>query len=60
MNSVVLEKLIVAQLAKKLPIFYGTQRFITVFTIAYHSLQSHTNPGQVVNLEGDALQIQEL
>jgi hypothetical protein len=27
-----LENLIVAQLVKKLPVFYGTRRFITVFT----------------------------
>jgi hypothetical protein len=29
-------KLIVAQLVNKLPIFYGTQRFITEFTRAHH------------------------
>jgi hypothetical protein len=32
---VLLEKLIVTQLVKKLPIFHGTQRFITVFTRAH-------------------------
>jgi hypothetical protein len=30
-NRFLLEKLIVAQLGKKLPVFYGTRRFITVF-----------------------------
>jgi len=30
------EKLIVAQLAKTFPSFYGTRRFITVFTTACH------------------------
>jgi hypothetical protein len=29
-------KLIVAQLVKKSPVFYGTQRFIPVFIRAYH------------------------
>jgi hypothetical protein len=32
--KVLLEKLIASQLAKILPVFYGTQRFITVFTNA--------------------------
>jgi len=32
--SRVLEKLIVAQLVKKFSIYYGTRRFITVFTRA--------------------------
>jgi hypothetical protein len=31
-----LEKLIVPQLVKKLPVFYGTRRFITAFTTAGH------------------------
>jgi hypothetical protein len=31
-----LEKLIVSELLKKFPEFYGTTRFITVFTTAYH------------------------
>jgi hypothetical protein len=31
-----LEKLIVTQLVKKFPAFYGTRRFITVFTRAHH------------------------
>jgi hypothetical protein len=31
-----LEKLIVAQLVKKFPIFYGSRKFITVFTRAGH------------------------
>jgi hypothetical protein len=30
--AVFLEELIVTQLVKKFPAFYGTQRFITVFT----------------------------
>jgi hypothetical protein len=32
-NKVILEKLIVAQLFKKFPVFYGTRKFITVFTL---------------------------
>jgi len=31
-----LEKLTSSQLIKKVPAFYGTQRFITVFTRAHH------------------------
>jgi hypothetical protein len=31
-EGIVIEKLIVAQLVKKFPVFYGTRRFITVFT----------------------------
>jgi hypothetical protein len=34
--SWVLEKMIVAQLVKKFRAFYGTQRFITVFTTTRH------------------------
>jgi hypothetical protein len=34
--STVLEKLTVPQLVKKFPAFYGTQRFITVFTTTCH------------------------
>jgi len=30
------EMLVVAQLVKKYPAFYGTRRFSTVFTRAYH------------------------
>jgi hypothetical protein len=30
------EKLLVPQFVKKFPIFYGTQRFITMFTRACH------------------------
>jgi len=33
-SRVLLEKLIVAQLVKKFPAFYGTRSFITVFTTA--------------------------
>jgi hypothetical protein len=36
MTTVLLEKLIVAQLVRKFHVFYGTRRFITVFTIARH------------------------
>jgi hypothetical protein len=35
-NTVLLEKLTVAQLVKKVPAFHGTRRFITVFTRARH------------------------
>ena len=35
-NRVLLEKLTGLQLVKKLPTFYGTRRFITVFTSARH------------------------
>jgi hypothetical protein len=35
-NRVLLEKLIVTQLVKKFPAFYGTRRFITVFKRAHH------------------------
>jgi len=31
-----LEKLIVTQLVMKFPVFYGTQKFITMFTRAHH------------------------
>jgi hypothetical protein len=31
-----LEKLTLSQLVKKFPAFYGTRRFITAFTRAYH------------------------
>jgi hypothetical protein len=31
-----LEKLIVSELVKKFPAFYGVQKFITVFTKAFH------------------------
>jgi hypothetical protein len=34
MEKSLLEKLIVTQLVKKLPAFYGTRRFIAVFTKA--------------------------
>jgi hypothetical protein len=34
-SRVFLEKLIVTQLVKAFPAFYGTQRFITVFTRAH-------------------------
>ena len=35
-SKVLLEKLTGSQLVKKLPAFYGTQRFITAFTTARH------------------------
>jgi len=35
-SKVLLEKLTVTQLVKKFHAFYGTQRFITVFTRAHH------------------------
>jgi hypothetical protein len=35
-NSIVIEKLIAAQLVKKFTEFYGIRRFITVFTRAHH------------------------
>jgi hypothetical protein len=35
-NRVLLVKLTVAQMVKKLAAFYGTRRFITVFTTARH------------------------
>jgi len=42
--SGVLEKLPGSQIVKKMPAFYGTQRFITTFTTARHlSLSSHTS-----------------
>jgi hypothetical protein len=36
MGRVLLEKLIASQLVKEFPAFYGTRRFITVFTKARH------------------------
>jgi hypothetical protein len=35
-SRILLEKLIVAQLVQQFPVFYGTRRFITVFTRARH------------------------
>ena len=35
-SRVILEKLIVSQLVKKFPAFYGTRRFITAYTSACH------------------------
>jgi hypothetical protein len=35
-SRILLQKLIVPHLVKKFPAFYGTQRFITVFTTACH------------------------
>jgi hypothetical protein len=35
-SEVLLEKLIVTHLVRNFPAFYGTQRFITVFTRAHH------------------------
>jgi hypothetical protein len=31
-------KLMVAEVVKKFPVFYGTRKFITVFTTARHSI----------------------
>jgi len=39
-SKVLLEKLIVTQLVKKFLDFYGTPRFITVFTRAHHQSPS--------------------
>jgi len=39
-SRVLFEKLVVAQLAKKFPAFYGTRRFITVFTAIRHWILS--------------------
>jgi len=36
MERVLLDKLIVTELVKKLPPFYGTRRFFTVFTRVPH------------------------
>jgi hypothetical protein len=41
-SSVLLEKLIVTQLVKKFPVFYETQKFITVFSRARHWSLSRT------------------
>jgi hypothetical protein len=41
LSRILLEKLTVAQLVKRFPVFYGTQRFITVFTkVRHRSLSS--------------------
>jgi len=40
LNRVLLEKLTVAQLANKFYTFYGTRKFITVFTKARHRMIS--------------------
>jgi len=39
-SRVLLEKLIVTKLVKKIPTFYGSKRFIIMFTRAYHWLLS--------------------
>jgi len=45
-SRVRLEKLIVTHLIKKFPIFYGTSKFITVFTnLPLVTVLSHMNPG---------------
>jgi hypothetical protein len=36
LDRVLLKKLTVTQLVKKFPAFYGTRRFITMFTTARH------------------------
>jgi hypothetical protein len=40
MKCILLDKLIVAQIIKKFPLFYGTQRFIMVITTAHPFLIS--------------------
>jgi hypothetical protein len=35
-SKLILLQLIISQLVKKFPIFYGTRRFITAFTTASH------------------------
>jgi hypothetical protein len=40
LSTLPLEKLIVTQPVKKFPCFYGTQRFINVFTKAHHRFLS--------------------
>jgi hypothetical protein len=45
-----LEKLIGSQTVKKLPTFYGTQRFITAFTIAHHLALSRSSPIQFIHI----------
>jgi len=42
-SRVLLEKLILTQLFKKFPTFYGTQRFVTMFTRAYNWSLSQAN-----------------
>jgi hypothetical protein len=39
-STALLDKLVVLQLVKKFPAFYGTRRFITLFTTARHVSQS--------------------
>jgi hypothetical protein len=43
-SRILLKMIIVAQLAKKLPRFYGTGRFITVFSRARRWILSQMNP----------------
>ena len=45
-NRVLREKLTVPQLVKKFLAFYGTRRFITVFTTSHHLSLSWTRPNQ--------------
>jgi hypothetical protein len=35
-DNIIHEKLIVTQVVKKFPTFYGTQRFITIFVISLY------------------------
>jgi len=55
MNRVLLDKLIVSQLVKKFPAFYGTPRFITVFITTSHWSLSwarwiHSTPSNPISL----------
>jgi hypothetical protein len=43
MTRVLLEKLTGFQLVKKLPVIYGTRRFITAFTSARHFLKRYVS-----------------
>jgi len=54
-SSVLLEKLIVTQPVEKLPPFYGTWRFITVFTRAYHWFLSWTRCIQSITFQPSSL-----
>jgi hypothetical protein len=49
-SRVLLEKLTDLQLVKKLPVFYGTRRFITAFTSARHPSLSWANSIQSIPL----------
>jgi hypothetical protein len=46
-----LEKLIVTQLVKKYPVFYGIRRFVTVFTRALKYLGTTLSSGNYIHGE---------